>query len=125
MPFLLFIATLPLIIALGHDLYLFYTFPENDSYFATIGWIWATYHKDSLKATAEFIVDNAGKETWEMLVPVLTCQAALVGAIIAALVYIPCGLFKMMNSGGKRRSSDASERLLERHKSKKMKYKRG
>jgi hypothetical protein len=123
MPLILFIATLPLVLALGHDLYLFYMNQDKGFDFATLGWIWATYHEDSLKATADVIVANFGEETWKAVAPVLTYQAALAGIIFAALFYIPYGALKLLDVTSPRKSKSSSDRLLERHKSKKkMKY---
>ncbi len=122
MPVVLFIVTIPLLIAFGHDLYLLYTNPDKGFEFATLGWIWATYHPDSLKATGKFVAENIGEDIWKAIAPVFSQYAVTLGAIFATLFYVPFGLYKLMVTTSPRKSNSA-DRLLSRHKNrKKSKY---
>jgi len=124
MPVVLFIVTLPLLISLGHDAYLYYLFytgTEPTFNFPALGWIWATYHKESLNTVAVFINENLSEETWAFIkTHILGQKSSILGVGFAALFYVPFVVIKLLKP-----KKSANDRLMGMHKNKKKtRYKR-
>jgi hypothetical protein len=106
---ILFIVAIPALIALGHDLYLFYLVnqdmakeldiaeftalytqdtPGRGFHFASFGFLWTHYAPDNFRATAEAM----GPENWNALRPYLSWQAFPTFGIFALAVYALVGL---------------------------------
>lgn len=109
--FVLFLVTLPLLISLGHDLYLFYVAqgselntdlvtkiyteerPGREFNFAAIGYIWTQYAPDSYK----LIADSYTPEEWATIQGYLKLKATLVFAAIAAAAYAFALVLKLVS----------------------------
>ncbi|MCD8562930.1 MAG: hypothetical protein LRY54_02525 [Alphaproteobacteria bacterium] len=117
---LLFIVTLPALIALGHDVYLFYLTnqdvaqnlditgladlytqdtPGRSFHFASFGFLWTHYAPDNFHET----VQSMGQENWEQLRPYLSWQAFPTLGIFAAAVYALTGLAFLVKRPKRRR----------------------
>ncbi len=87
---------LPVLAALGHDLYI--TYQEQDftkpMMFSDVGYLWTHYSPDSYK----WVQDNIGKEKWVSIVtPLLEQTSVVVSAIPAAVVYSLLLILKLLN----------------------------
>lgn len=109
--FLLFLVTLPVLISLGHDLYLFYVAqdqqlstdlvtklyteerPGREFSFAAIGYIWTQYAPESYKLMA----DSYTPEEWAEIQSFLKLKATLVFAALAAAAYAFALLLKVVS----------------------------
>ncbi len=119
--FLLFIFAIPVLAALGHDLYLFYENQEKGFNFATIGFIWSQYEEQSLREFMRPFDD----EQREMAGFVLSQYASAVGGAIFAMALLIFGLVHVFG-GGSYRSHDMPkskrenrlDRVMGRQKSK-------
>jgi hypothetical protein len=84
--FLLFITILPLLGALGHDLYLAYGEDQDFSKlpkFSDLGYLWVTYHADSFQMARQSI----DPESWAALIsPILELPSVLVTAILPGII---------------------------------------
>lgn len=88
----IFIVLLPALAALGHDAYLYYMNQDSAIYaegelhrfFASLGYIWTTYHPSSYQE----VVRSVSKETWSVINMVLTQKAFFVGLVFAAVIYV-------------------------------------
>jgi hypothetical protein len=117
----LFLVTIPALIALGHDLYLFYA--DNGmnsvaadvsqqiedkgatSFFATLGWIWTHYSPDSYK----WAVENTEPDIWAYINTALSWKAFFTGLGFAAFFFVLIGIMKVFRLG------PFSERTLKGH----------
>jgi len=144
---LLFVVTLPVVAALGHDIYLFYIneglegVPDllqgetpNDkgflSLFASLGFVWTRYHPESYKMA----VQSLDKDTWAIINMILAQKAFFVGLAFAGIFYIIALILKVIGLGGgndgwntvsKQDKGDGEDlRVLSRDKEKQYKYKR-
>lgn len=98
---LLLIVTLPLLAAIGHDLYLFY---ENQfqgapvppagwmGYLSALGFIWTRYSPESYTWVAESTPTNV----WAVLNALLTIKAVFVTAAFAAIFYIAVAVIALL-----------------------------
>ncbi len=137
---LLFLLLIPALIALGHDIYLFYIQHLNPGIFSidlllekfkfsALGFIWTTYAVDSYKA----VVEATASDTWVIIDQLLTIKAfhlslGFAGAFIMLFFILKqfgIGPFAGENAGSsspKKRKKPESFRGG--GKSKKMQYKR-
>lgn len=118
--FLLSLVTLPALLALGHDIYLFYLVnqdaahsmdiakltalytqdtPGRGFHFASFGFLWTHYAPDNFKES----VDAMGPENWEIIRPYLSWQAFPTFGILAAAIYVLAGLGYIVKRPKKRR----------------------
>ncbi len=112
---LMFVLLWPALIALGHDVYLFYINEgmqsaqgllqgqtPNDkgflSLFASLGFIWTAYHPESYK----FTVESVDKETWAYINLLLKQKAVFVGLAFAGFSYVIILIVKLLSVGGKK-----------------------
>lgn len=104
--FFLLIVTLPMIIVLGHDLYLFYVAqgeqldpnlatklftedrPSRGFSFAALGYIWTTYSPDTYKTLSE----SFEEQEWANIQQFLELKAFYVMAAFAAVMYALAGI---------------------------------
>jgi len=109
--FILFIVTLPLLISLGHDLYLFYVAqdqnlstdlltkiyteerPGRSFDFAAFGYIWTQYSPDSYKLMA----DSYTPEEWAGIQEFLKIKATLFFGALAAFAFGVALLLKLIS----------------------------
>lgn len=115
-PFLLiFVLLIPAMIALGHDIYLFYVNHAQDAHmittdlikekfkFSAFGFIWTNYEPESYKAT----VAGFDPETWAKIDKFLTIKAfyaglTFAGVIVAILAFFALfGIGPMASEGGR------------------------
>lgn len=114
--FILFLVTVPLILSLGHDLYLFYLAqgqrldvdlitkiyteerPARAFDFAALGFIWTKYSPDSYKLMAE----SMDPAEWASIQEFLKMKATLVFGAFAAFFYALAALLFLV---GKARES--------------------
>ena len=139
----MFIVLIPAIIALGHDFYLFYANEGVDAVmadatqaiedkgpftlFASLGFIWTTYHQESFKIVAQ----SLDKQTWSYVNALLTQKAFFAGLAFAGFFYVILAIMKILGMGpfkegsGKNFSnSNRTDRLMGNKGKKKMKFKR-
>ncbi len=126
--FIIFLVTLPILISLGHDLYLFYVAqgeqlnadlltkiytedrPARAFDFAALGFIWLEYSPDTYKMMAE----SFEPAEWAGIQEFLKLKATLVFAALAALVYalaFALYLFGKMRESGKKVSKRRRARM--------------
>ena len=109
--FFFFIVTLPLLISLGHDLYVFYAEQNNHldlktvtkiytedrpgrSFdFASFGFIWTNYSPDSYQLMSQSFEPGE----WESIQEFLKFKATIVFAAFAIVMYLCGGLFAFLN----------------------------
>lgn len=121
--FLLFIVTLPVLISLGHDFYLFYVAqgeqlspdlltkiytedrPGRSFSFAALGYIWTQYGPESYKLMA----DSYDPQEWSKIQEFLKLKATLVFGAIAGAAFALAGLVKLVQYL-KERSTQLSRR---------------
>ncbi len=82
MPILLFLATLPLLTALGHDIYFAYV-NNKDFELSAAGFIWTKYHPESYQA----VIDYLPLDQWEAINTFLTYETVVLAAIFAVICY--------------------------------------
>lgn len=125
--FFLLIVTLPVLIALGHDLYLFYVAqdqglnmdlvtkiytedrPARQFDFAALGFIWTKYSPDTYALMAESFEPSE----WANIQELLKLKAVYVFGAFAVLMYIIAFLFKISAS-----IKHSSEKVSKRRKAK-------
>ena len=125
--FFLLIVTLPVLIALGHDLYLFYVAqdqglnmdlvtkiytedrPARQFDFAALGFIWTKYSPDTYALMAESFEPSE----WANIQELLKLKAVYVFGAFAILMYIIAFLFKISAS-----IKHSSEKVSKRRKAK-------
>ena len=138
---LIFLLLVPAFIALGHDIYLFYTnhmqshaplslaMIEENFKFSALGFIWTSYDVESYKMT----VGSVSKEDWAFIDWILTFKAFFVGLGFAAVFLVPMTLFALIGKGplarggGVVHGSDKNKKtnpLRGRDEAKTYKYKR-
>ncbi len=93
----LFVAALPALAALGHDLYLFYNNQDMGFQLAALGFIWTKYDPDSYKWVVE---QTEPLGYWPYINWVLAQKAVFVGLAIAGFFFVIAGLLKMLGVGG-------------------------
>lgn len=81
---LLFLAILPLLAVIGHDLYRFYLNPHGQFLLSATGFLWTKYAPGSY----DWAREQLGPESWAKIGPLLTMKAAYAAAIFAAGFYI-------------------------------------
>ena len=102
---------LPALLALAHDIFLFVTRggtvdtlqetlgadaePGVKSLFATLGWIWTHYSKESYK----WVVENTSETVWAYINALLTQKAFFVGLGFAGFFYVILGIMKIFGAG--------------------------
>jgi len=115
-PFLLiFVLLIPAMIALGHDIYLFYVnhaeaarvvnvdLVEEKFKFSAFGFIWTNYFIESYKATAAAL----DPQTWALVDKFLTIKAFFAGLTFAGVItgimafFALFGLGPMASEGGR------------------------
>ena len=115
-PFLLiFVLLIPAMIALGHDIYLFYVNHAQEARifttdlvkekfkFSAFGFIWTNYGLESYKATAA----SLAPETWAMVDKFLTIKAffaglTFTGVIVGIMAFFALfGIGPMASEGGR------------------------
>lgn len=115
----IFIICLPLLAAIGHDIYLFVTQTglENTgdvlaggdkpwhSYFATAGWIWTSYSPDTFRTVAQ----SLEPDEWKSLNVVLGQKAVVLGGVFAAFWMLVLGLLKLLKLGPFRAESGSGK----------------
>ena len=134
---LLFLLLAPALIALGHDIHLFYAnhaaeaamvtskLVEEKFKFSAFGFIWTTYSPETYKTTAA----STDPETWAMIDSFLTIKAfyaglTFAGAIIALMVFFALfGLGPMAGDGGRIYGGKDKAPTIHK-KGEKMKYNR-
>ena len=125
--FFLLIVTIPVVLALGHDLYLFYVAqdqqlsadliskiytedrPARQFDFAALGFIWTNYSPDSYALMSE----SFEPDEWKNIQEFLKLPAVYVAAAFAVLMYIVALLYKIGCS-----IKEKSERVSKRKKAK-------
>ncbi len=127
---------IPTFIALGHDVYLFYTnylnpgvfsfdLLQKEFKFSSLGYIWTTYGRESFDAT---VMATEGTY-WPIIDKILTLRATVAGLIFAGFFLILFLILKMFGRGpfveegtvSKKKSSDS---FRSGKQSGKIKYKR-
>ncbi|MEM7651268.1 MAG: hypothetical protein AAF204_04210 [Pseudomonadota bacterium] len=134
---LLFLLLIPALIALGHDIYLFYVENLNPGVFSldlllekfkfsAVGFIWTTYSADTYKA----VVEATAPEVWAYIDPLLTVKAVVAGLLFTGLIIFIFYILKMFGLGpmagdsyGRSKGSEPTS-FRAGSKSKKMNYKR-
>ena len=107
-PFLLiFVLFLPALVALGHDMYLFFTNHVDDPVmlsskdveegfkFSALGFIWTNYEPESYKAVAA----SMSQENWAILDFLLTIKAFFAGLVFAGIIILPLMLLGLFGIG--------------------------
>ena len=125
--FFLLVVTLPVLIALGHDLYLFYVAqdqglsmdlvtkihsedrPARQFDFAALGFVWTKYSPDTYALMAESFEPSE----WAGIQEFLKLKAVYVFGAFAVLMYIVAFLFKIGAS-----LKNKSEKVSKRRKAK-------
>lgn len=93
---LCFLFTLPLLAAIGHDVYYAYQSPQGLSLeqpfqFSDLGWLWITYAGDSYHSVRPMV----DPETWKKFIgPVLEQKSIVVAAVPALICYALLVIFK-------------------------------
>lgn len=82
--FFLFLVTLPLLAAIGHDLYFFYENPDQGFKLSALGFLWTQYSPESY----QWVATNLSEGIWKLVTKILTFEAAIVTFAIAAFVYL-------------------------------------
>lgn len=116
--FLLFLVTLPLLMAIGHDIYMYTQHQDKGLMLSALGYIWTTYHPESYKWTNE----NVDAGTWEIINMVLAQKTILLGGAFAAVMYALIWLVSLPFGEKKAKKSDRIDFL---NKDKKGAYKYG
>lgn len=116
--FFLFIVTLPLIIVIGHDLYLFYIAqgeqldpdlatklfteerPGRTFDFAALGFIWTKYSPDTYKLMSE----SFEPEEWANIQAFLKLKAFYVTAAFAVVMYLLAAIIHIFKGISERRT---------------------
>ena len=88
---IMILALVPALVALGHDAYLFYINQDNPIYqegdftrfFASLGYIWTTYHPASYQS----VIESVSPETWTEINGFLTQKAFFVALAFAGAIY--------------------------------------
>ncbi len=108
---LILLLLIPALIALGHDIYLFYiheieplqviTFDnllrllQEKWKFAALGFIWTNYDVESYKMT----VESVSQEDWAVIDWILTFKAFFVGLGFAGLFLVPFTFMALLGKG--------------------------
>lgn len=117
--FLIFLVTLPAIVALGHDVYLYYENQDRGFMFSALGWIWTQYHPESY----EWTVEQTAPDTWRYINNILALKATVVTIGFAVVVYALILLLSLLF--GEKQSGSKFDKSLKRGiKPGKMQYKR-
>jgi mannose/fructose/N-acetylgalactosamine-specific phosphotransferase system component IIC len=96
--FFLLIVTLPILGALGHDIYL-YTLDQGRGFeFSALGFIWTKYHPESYKA----LIDAIPQDYQELLNYILTYKAFYIGLAIAVFGYALAFIIHLISGSGKK-----------------------
>ena len=95
-PILCFLLALPVLAALGHDIYI--TYQDQDfskpMMFSDVGYLWVHYEPDSYKWAQE----NVSQGTWDsFLTPFLEQTTVVMAAVPAAIVYSLLLILKLCN----------------------------
>jgi hypothetical protein len=95
-PILCFLLALPVLAALGHDIYI--TYQDQDftraMMFSDVGYLWTHYEPGSYK----WAQDNIDKATWDsFLTPLLEQSTVIIAAIPAVIVYSLLLILKLLN----------------------------
>lgn len=122
----LFIVTIPALVALGHDAYLYYINQPKPFDFAALGFIWTQYDPESYKMAVEQ-VEPMGY--WPWLNWLLAQKAVFVGAAFAAFFYMLVGILHLLGVGREKEVTNFSgnrrtEEMLTGKKTRGFKYKR-
>lgn len=125
MPLLLFVVTLPVVAALGHDLYLFYLNQDMGFKFAALGWIWTRYEPDSYKT----VFETTEGDYWPYINALLAQKAFFVTLGFASIFYVLALFMKIIGVGGEKEIKNFTgnkrvDEMLGNKKGAKMKYKR-
>ncbi len=119
----LFIVAIPILIALGHDLYLFYINMERGFMLSTPGFIWTQYHPESYK----WIVEQTAPRWWPYINFVLGLKAVVVAAFFSSFILILTGIIKIISpsQGGSTSSSEKRiDKILGNKTKSRIKYNR-
>lgn len=103
---LIFVLLIPALIALGHDIYLFYiNFAQSQPLtldlvmkefkFSALGFIWTTYDEASYKSMFE----TTDPQTWAQIDYVLTWKAFYTGLGFAGIMIILCAVPALFGRG--------------------------
>lgn len=117
---LLIIVLIPAMLALGHDVYLFFMAndvnmpdmhtitklyhedrPGRGFKFASLGYIWTRYSPDTFRAAA----DSFTQEEWEGIRRFLSFKAFYVTSAFALVIYTIVFVFKVIRGFGSKKSS--------------------
>lgn len=120
--FLLILVLIPALVALGHDIFLFYEQYGIDnvwedlnqraedkgwtSFFASLGYIWTRYHEDSYRMTVEV----TAPEDWAYINALLTQKAFFMGLAFAGFWYALTFILKLLSVGSSERKIKDSGR---------------
>lgn len=108
--FFMILVLVPAIVALGHDIYLFYAtegvdnvvsdatkiFEEKgaSSFFAALGFIWTKYDVESFRLVAQ----SMDEKTWSYINLVLAQKAVIVGLVFAGFWYALLGILRVLKA---------------------------
>ncbi len=101
---LLILATVPLVLTLGHDLYLHFNSISPQTgvvYLTSLGQLWQDNHVSSLGWLVEQVKDNP--EQRELVKSILNTEAVLVTLCFALVFYVPILLisfFRLLSGAG-------------------------
>ena len=81
--FLILIA-LPLVVVLGHDIYMFTQHQDKGFMLSDLGFLWTTYHPESFKQVNQ----SVDEQSWALINALLTQKASLIFGIFTAVIYL-------------------------------------
>jgi hypothetical protein len=88
----LFLITLPVIAAIGYDLYLWYEHQDRPFQMTTPGWIWTQNDPESYK----MVLDMVAPETWRWINFVLGQKTIAVTGAFAGVFYVLAFILKIL-----------------------------
>lgn len=94
----LFIMFLPLLAAVGHDLWLFYENQDRGFMMTSLGFLWTNYHEESFTQAVEMM----DKDVWQYVNMLLAQKAIIVTASLFVFSLMLAGIAKVIASALKR-----------------------